>query len=165
MGTEGGLHLMSWLRFMTGSRLAPFVPMPSHVARALLKLADVGHGDVLYDLGCGDGRVLKQALDMGAERAVGYELNAELAEAARRNTAQYGGRAEVRESDANEATLDDASVVTLYLSELGNAKLLPLLERSLSPNARVASFSFVIPGRKHTASTRVDGIDLYLYKL
>ena len=76
-----------------------------------------------------------------------------------------GPTAEVRESDANEATLDDASVVTLYLSEPGNAKLLPLLERSLSPNARVASFSFVIPGRKHTASTRVDGIDLYLYKL
>lgn len=158
-----GLWLGTWARFILGQRLGPFVPTPPHVASRLLRLAGLNRGDVLVDLGCGDGRVVSAAVKAGAKKAVGYEIDSRLVEAARENVKALGAAAEIRQQDALTADLSDADVVVLYLSETGNGKLLPGLERSLAAGSRVVSFTFPVPGREPSQTAVVDGITLYLY--
>ena len=164
-----GLWLGSWAGFLTGRRLAPFVPSPPHVAQRLLRLAGAGAGDVVLDLGCGDGRLLLEACGprFGCRRGDGYELNPELAAEARRAVAAAGldDRVRIHEACAKGAEISGCSVVLLYLSERGNAELLPRLQRDLRPGSRVATFAFPIPGCRPSSISRVDGIDLFLYDL
>lgn len=141
------LHLGSWARFITGQRLAPFVKTPADAREAMLRLAALSPDEALVDLGAGDGAMLRTAVErFGAASAVGYELDAELVRKARLASADEP-RIECRHAAAEEAekALRAADVVTLYLSERGNATLLPLLARSLRPESRIVSFVWEMP--------------------
>ena len=90
----------SWLRYVARLRLAPFVPVPRSVGTTMLELAKLQPGKTVLDLGCGDGRLLVQAVtEFGAKRAVGYELDAELVVAAR-TAAGADARVDVRHEEA-----------------------------------------------------------------
>lgn len=141
-------HFGSWLRLlMPGSPwVAPFVPTAPEVAQQLLSLARLQAGETMLDLGCGDGRMLGLAVrGFGAARAIGYELDESLVQIARQD---QDSRIEIRCQDFFEsgaAALAEADVVALYLSETGNAKLLPLLQQHLKPTARVVSNVWEMP--------------------
>ena len=112
-------NLGSWLRYMMGERLAPYVPAPSVVGTTMLELASLQPGEVVVDLGCGDGRLLRQAVhEFGASQAVGYELDAALVADARELNGD-DPRLIVRHEDALQAAddLSQADVVALYLTE------------------------------------------------
>ena len=125
-------------------QLAPFDPTPQEVVDRMLILAGIKNGDLLYDLGSGDGRVLIAAAKKYDVRAVGFEVDPGLVKLARENIKQENleQQVEVRQQDFMTADLSSASVVTLYLSYDGNTALKPLLLRQLQPGARVVSYTF-----------------------
>jgi len=114
------------------------------VVDAMLRLADVRAGDVVYDLGAGDGRIVIAAARLPGVRAVGIELDARKVAEARANVARAGlaGRVEIRHGDVFDADLGGASVVTLFLFPEINARLAPKLRRELGPGARIVSHRF-----------------------
>lgn len=122
--------------------LAPYVATPPAVVTQMLDLARVGPDDVVYDLGCGDGRIVIEAARRGA-RAVGVELNPALVQQARDNVrrSRLSDRVEIREQDALSVDLSEATVVTVYLSRESNEKLRPRLVQ-LRPGARIVSHEF-----------------------
>lgn len=164
---SGGLWLGSWVKFWLGVRLAPFVPTPEHVGSQMLRLAKVRTSDTVFDLGCGKGNLLIQAARKYGVTCYGVELDQRLAEEATVGIRQAGlsHLVQVECKDAMAVDLREASVVLLYLSEAGNAKLLPKLARELSPEARVVSFCWPFPPQIAASETsRVQGIPLLLYK-
>jgi len=131
------------------SSVAPFVPTPSSVVRKMLELSDASADDVVYDLGCGDGRILFSAVEeFNVKKAVGYELNPSMAESVQRKVSSRGlqGRIEVVNGNFFLADLSPATVVTLYLTTSGNSKLRPKFEEELREGARVVSHDFPIHG-------------------
>ena len=120
------------------------LPTPHAVVDAMLRLAGVGAGDVLYDLGAGDGRIVIAAARSYGIRAVGIELDARKAAEARANVERAGlaGRVEIRHGDAFDADLREASVVTLFLFPEINERLAPKLRAELRPGARIVSHRF-----------------------
>ncbi len=120
-----------------------FVPTPEEVVGQMLKLADVHKGDVVYDLGCGDGRMVIAAAKLGA-RGVGIDINPERIKESRENArkAEVTDRVSFRTEDLFEADFKDATVVTLYLLQSLNEKLRPKLWRDLRPGTRVVSHDF-----------------------
>jgi tRNA A58 N-methylase Trm61 len=131
-------------RTRTGGQLAPFDPTPQEVVERMLKLANVRSGDVLYDLGAGDGRVIIAAAKKYGVKAIGYEIDPGLAKLARENVQKQGVKnlVEIRQEDFLNADLSTASVVTLYLSHDGNLALRSKLMQQLKPGARVVSYTF-----------------------
>jgi precorrin-6B methylase 2 len=125
-------------------RLAPFDPTPQEVVDRMLALAGIHKGDVVYDLGAGDGRIVITAAKKYGVKAVGYEIDPGLAKLARENVRQQGVEklVEIREQDFMSADLSPATVVTLYLSEDGNLAVRSKLLRELKPEARVVSYTF-----------------------
>ena len=126
-----------------------YIPTPNEVVTAMLRLAHVGPGDVVYDLGSGDGRIVIAAVRaFGAARGVGVELDAARVREANENARKAGvaDRVEFRREDLFETDLRPATVVTLYLSSTINATLKPKLLAELSPGARVVSHVFETPG-------------------
>jgi SAM-dependent methyltransferase len=122
----------------------PFVPTPEKVVAKMLDMADVGKSDVLYDLGCGDGRiVITAARDLGC-RGVGIDIDPQRIKESRENAAKAGveDRVEFRLMDLFEADIRPASVVTLYLLPSVNLRLRPKLLRDLKPGTRVVSHDF-----------------------
>ncbi|KAL1499687.1 hypothetical protein AB1Y20_011884 [Prymnesium parvum] len=168
------LWLGSWLRFIVRSRLAPYVPTPPEVATDMLTLARLKPGERLVDLGSGDGRLLRAAVrEFGAAHAEGFELDERLVEIARKESAtlrdELSRRVVTHMRDAHDAgeALRHADVVTLYLSDRGNASILPLLRESLKPSARVVSFAWTMPdGIKPSRSLRLTKslLQLHLYE-
>ena len=126
-----------------GDSLAPFVPTPQDVVDRMLALAGVKAGDVVYDLGSGDGRVVIAAAKLGA-RGVGVDIDPQRIEEARANAKAAGvtDKVEFRLQDAMTADVSDATVVTLYLLSASNAKLRPMLQAQLAPGARIVSHQF-----------------------
>lgn len=127
---------------------APYVPSPTRVTRKLLQLAEVSPGDVVYDLGSGDGRIVIMAAKEFGARGVGVEIDSQLVRESRMNAQRAGvaNRVEFRQGDLFETDLQDATVVTLYLWPDMNNKLRPKLQRQLNPGDRVVSHSFDIDG-------------------
>ncbi len=132
--------------------LAPYVPSPPRVVEMMLDAAGLKPGETLYDLGCGDGRVLITAVQKFRAKAVGVEISEPLAKAARENIQRAGleSRAQVILGDATTANVEQADVVTLYLLTHSNELLRPSLEAQLRPGARVVSHDFEIRGWKPT---------------
>lgn len=128
--------------------LAPFIPTPLEVVNRMLELGGVGSGDTVYDLGSGDGRIVITAAQRYGARAVGVELNADLAKRtqARIKELYIADRARVVEGDVMDVDLSEASVVTLYFLSSSNMKLRPKLENNLKPGTRVVSHDFGIFG-------------------
>lgn len=118
-------------------------PTPDAVVNAAMELAAVSPGDVLYDLGCGDGRVVIRAATGYGARGVGIDYEARLIELAVENAKQAGVEALVKfeERDLIDAEFHDASVVTLFLDGAMDRNLRPRLLRDLRPGARVVSLN------------------------
>ena len=133
----------------SANSLVVWVPAPREIVAQMLALAGVSGGDVVYDLGCGDGRVLISAVkDFAAKRAVGYELRQDLCEISRRLVRQLDlqDRIEIINGDLLKADLSGASVVTLYLTGEANRMLSQRLERGLRPGSRVVTYLFPVSG-------------------
>ena len=119
-----------------------YEPTPMPVVRAMLKLADVGPQDVVYDLGSGDGRIpITAAREFGA-RGVGIEIDPELIARAEANAREAGvaGKVEFRLGDMYAADVTPATVVTLFLHPQPNLKLRPRLRSDLRSGSRVVSY-------------------------
>ncbi|MCX6604682.1 MAG: class I SAM-dependent methyltransferase, partial [Acidobacteria bacterium] len=119
-------------------RLAPYVPSPKEIIEQMLESANVKRGEVVVDLGCGDGRILITAVQKFGAKAVGVELNPKLAKEATEMIARLGlqNHAKVIRGDIFEVDLTQADVVTLYLTTNFNERLRPKFEQSLHPGAR-----------------------------
>ena len=153
-------------------RVSPFVPTPWRVVREALRVADVKPGELVCDLGCGDGRFLVAAArDFGA-RAVGVEIRKDLVEKALFNAfkSRVAEFVKVLHGDFLSMKLPKADVVTLYQLTSLNRLLAPKLSCQLPRGARVVSVDFRIPGwipvKKFTVldeESTGKGYDLYLY--
>ena len=129
--------------------VAPYVPTPQSLVNTMLEMAGVGPGDIVYDLGCGDGRFLITAIqDYNADKAVGYEITPYLAGIARENVAEngYSGRITIENSNFMEADYSEATLITIYLTTSGNAQLKPKFKKELKDGARIISHDFPITG-------------------
>jgi len=122
----------------------PFVPTRQQVVDAMLDLAGVRPTDVLYDLGCGDGRIVVTAASKYGARAVGVDIDPQRIEEATQNARRAGvaARTSFRVGDLFDADIKDATVVTLYLLPSVNRKLKPRLLRQLEPGTRIVSHDF-----------------------
>lgn len=118
-----------------------YVPTPQPVVDAMLKLAEVKKGDVLYDLGSGDGRIPITAAKTYGIRAVGIDIDPERIAEARANVKEAGvtDKVTIRQADLFQSDISEASVVTLYLLQSLNEKLRPKLLGELKPGTRVVS--------------------------
>ena len=127
-----------------GESLAPYVPTPYDVVNRMLELAEVTRDDVVYDLGCGDGRIVITAAERFGARGVGIDYDPERIAEANANAARRGVQDLVTfiQQDAMEADVSEATVVTLYLLSSSNRRLRPILTRQLRPGARIVSHAF-----------------------
>jgi SAM-dependent methyltransferase len=152
--------------------LAPYVPTPEDVVDRMLALAEVKSTDVVYDLGCGDGRIPIAAARKYGARGVGIDIVPARIEESRANAKAAGVQhlVEFRLADVMAADVSPATVVTLYLLSSSNAKLRPILTRQLKPGARIVSHAFSMgaawPADKvdRFTSARGDEVTLYLWK-
>jgi predicted RNA methylase len=122
----------------------PFVPTTEQAVEAMLKLANVKPTDVVYDLGCGDGRIVVAAAKTYGARAVGIDIDPQRIREARENAKNAGVEEKVKfiENDLFQADIHEASVVTLFLLSSVNLKLRPKLLADLKPGTRVVSNTF-----------------------
>jgi len=143
-----------------------YVPTPPEVVQAMLKAAKVGAGDVVYDLGCGDGRIVITAVkDFGAARGVGIDIDPQRIKEATENlhAAGVGDRVRFLNQDLFETNFSEASVVTLYLLPSLNLKLRPKLLKELKPGTRIVSHAFDMGDWKPEQELDVDGRTVYLW--
>jgi len=128
--------------------IAPFVPSPSSVVEYMLKLADLKAGEVLFDMGSGDGRTVIMAAKTFGARGVGIELREDLAKKALATIHEVGleDRVTIMNSSMFEVNLTSADVVYLYLTTSANEKIRPKLESDLKKGARVVSHDYEIIG-------------------
>jgi len=124
--------------------LAPYVPTPQDVAERMLELAGVTRDDVVYDLGCGDGRLVITAASKYGARGVGIDIDPERIAESEANARKAGVDRLVsfRLQDAMTVDVSPATVVTLYLLSSSNLKLRPQLTAQLRPGARIVSHAF-----------------------
>ena len=128
--------------------LAPFVTTPYPVIEIMLRLAEVDPSDVVYDIGCGDGRILIFAAQEFGARGVGIDIDPELIAKSRELAEKVGvaDKVEFRLGDATKMDLSEATVVTIYLIPKSNAILRPQFDEQLRPGTYVVSHNYVIPG-------------------
>ena len=125
----------------------PYIQTAENVVERMLELAEVGADDVVYDLGCGDGRIVVAAAKRYGCRSFGFDIDPERVAEARENAKRNGVEelVEIDERDILTLDLSEATVVTMYLLPKINTKLIPQLEQ-LPPGARVVSHAFEIEG-------------------
>jgi SAM-dependent methyltransferase len=144
-----------------------FVPTPDEVVEAMLRLADVGANDVVYDLGSGDGRIPITAARRFGARGVGIELDPALVAQATRSAQQAGVADRVRfvEGDIFESDISPATVVTLYLLTSINERLRPKLQKELRPGTRIVSHQFRMGDWEPERDVVVDFRSLFLWRV
>jgi precorrin-6B methylase 2 len=145
-----------------------FVPTPHDVVDAMLKVAKVGTGDVLYDLGSGDGRIpITAAQKYGIARGIGIDINPERIKEANENRMKsgVGERVTFINGDLFESKLSDATVITLYLLPALNLKLLPKLLKELKPGTRIVSHAFDMGSWKPQQTLNVGGRSVYFWTI
>jgi precorrin-6B methylase 2 len=136
----------------------PYVPTTEAAVQAMLKLAGVKNTDILYDLGCGDGRIVVAAASKYGARAVGIDINPTRINEAKENAKKAGVEKLVRfeENDLFQADIHEATVVTLFLLPQINLKLRPKLLQDLKPGTRVVSNTFDMGDWKPDREATVD---------
>jgi len=144
-----------------------YVPTPPEVVDAMLKLAGVKAGDVVYDLGCGDGRIVIAAVQKYGARGIGIDIDPQRIKEATANAQKAGvaDRVKFMQADLFETNISEASVVTLYLLPSLNLKLQPKLMRELKPGTRIVSHSFDMGAWKPDQEQTVDGRHIYMWTL
>jgi SAM-dependent methyltransferase len=142
-----------------------WVPTPPSVVDAVLKLARVHAGDVVYDLGSGDGRIVVAAAKQYGVHAVGIDIDPQRIAEANANAAQAGvtNLVAFRNEDLFQADIKEASVVTLYLLNSLNLKLRPKLWHDLKPGTRIVSQTFDMGDWEPERREQVDGYYIYLW--
>ncbi len=126
-----------------------FVPTPQAVVDKMLEMAQVKKGDVLYDLGCGDGRIVVTAAKRYGIKAVGFDIDPQRVRESLANVKsnKVEHLVTIKQADIFKQDLREASVVTLYLLPYLNVKLMPQLEQ-LKPGSRIVSHDFDMRGAK-----------------
>src|SRR5690349_9237503 len=145
----------------------PYVPTTNEAVQAMLKLAGVKKTDVVYDLGCGDGRiVITAAKDFGA-RGVGIDINPQRIKEAEENARKAGvaDRVKFIQGDLFQTDIKDASVVTLYLMTHVNRKLRPKLWRDLKPGSRVVSQTFAMGDWKPDKTIETENHTIFVWTI
>jgi cyclopropane fatty-acyl-phospholipid synthase-like methyltransferase len=133
-----------------------FVPTPQEVVDKMLELAQVKRGELVYDLGCGDGRIVVTAAKKYGAKGVGYDIDpervAESLENVKKNRVE--NLVQIKKADIFTLDLRDANVVTLYLLPHLNVKLMPQLEK-MKPGTRIVSHAFDMKGAKPKRTVEV----------
>ena len=152
--------------------LAPYVGAPQHAVDKILQMAKLRAGETLYDLGCGDGRILIAAAKQYKVRAVGIEISEQLARTAKAKVRKEGLQDQVTviHGDLMQTDLSNANVVTLYLNNTANESLRPNLEHYLRASTRVVSYDYPIPGWNPIDTSETEGHNgaahtIYLYEV
>ena len=159
-----GLFFVATTTLGGAQETIPFVPSPSYVVDRMIEVAELKNGDVLYDMGSGDGRIVIEAAKKYGIRGVGIDLNPELVAKARENAKKEGVShlVEFRAQDGLTVDISEATVVTLYMFKWFNNALRPKLQK-LKPGARVIAHDFDIDDWKPTRVEHVkapsDGSD------
>jgi ubiquinone/menaquinone biosynthesis C-methylase UbiE len=152
----------------------PYLPTTPAAVQAMLKLAGVTRDDVVYDLGCGDGRIVIAAAKLYGAHGVGVDIDPQRIQDANENARKAGVERLVRfeQNDLFQADIREASVVTLFLLTSVNARLRPKLLRELRPGTRVVSNTFDMgdwkPDKEFTVDTGDEGYfskKLYLWTI
>jgi precorrin-6B methylase 2 len=135
-----------------------FVPTPQEVVDRMLELAQVTKDDLVYDLGCGDGRIVATAAKKYGCKAIGFDIDPQRIKESKETVKENGVEdlVQIREEDIFKLDLSEASVVTLYLLPSLNVKLIPQLEK-LKPGCRIVSHAFDMRGVKPDKVETVEG--------
>lgn len=166
----GALAVYGW----AGAQEAPlrgpdviFVPTPNDVVDGMLKLAGVSKKDTVYDLGCGDGRIVITAAQKFGARGVGIDIDPERVREATDNVTRAGvaDRVKIVRGDLFQADISEATVVTLYLLTDLNLKLRPKLLKDLKPGTRIVSHAFSMGDWKPERTAEVSGTNIYLWRV
>ncbi len=142
-----------------------FVPTPQEVVDEMLKIANVRKGDVLYDLGSGDGRIPVTAAKKFGVRGVGIDIDPERIREANENAKKNGVEklVQFRQEDLFQANFSEATVVTLYLLPDLNVKLRPKLWKELKPGTRIVSHQFDMGEWKPQKQVELNGRSIYFW--
>jgi precorrin-6B methylase 2 len=144
-----------------------YVPTPPEVVDEMLKMAEVKKGDIIYDLGSGDGRIVITAAKKFGTRGVGIDIDPARIKEAQQN-AQAAGVANLvkfRNEDLFTAKISEATVVTLYLLDTLNEKLRPKLWRELKPGTRIVSHAFRMGDWQPEKNADVNGRQVYFWRV
>ena len=146
------------------ARDVPYVPTPHAVVDKMLEVAKVGPNDVVYDLGCGDGRIVIAAAKKGA-RGVGIDIDEQRIREAKSNAAAAGvaDRVQFRQEDLFKTDLREATVVTMYLLTSVNMRLRPRLLAELKPGTRIVSHAFDLGDWKPLETHKVGSSTVYYW--
>ena len=146
-------------------RDVPYVPTPPDVVEAMLNLGGVKKGDIMYDLGCGDGRIVIMAAQKFGATGTGVDIDPERIKEAEENAKQAGvtGRVRFLRMNLFDADFHDATVVTLYLLPEVNLKLRPKLLKELKVGTRIVSHQFDMGDWKPDKKVDMDWRTLYLW--
>ena len=142
-----------------------WVPTKPEFINSFFELCPVSSSDVVYDLGSGDGRLLFAALEKGAARCVGIDINPEQVKVARETAKSLGvdNKVEFIEADFMEVDLSEASVILCYLFPKAYIMLRSKFEQELKPGTRVVMETFPIPGWKSIKQNVTNGISFSFY--
>ncbi|MEZ5353973.1 MAG: class I SAM-dependent methyltransferase [Bryobacteraceae bacterium] len=145
----------------------PYVPTPPEVVDAMLAMAAVKSSDVVYDLGCGDGRIVIAAAKKYGATGTGFDIDPERIKEATENARHEGVTGKVRfvKQDLFEADLSAASVITMYLLPSVNLRLRPKLLRELKPGTRLVSHAFDMGDWKPEKEDQIDGRRIYFWTI
>jgi SAM-dependent methyltransferase len=145
----------------------PFQPTPQQAVEQMLRLAAVHQGDLLYDLGSGDGRIVITAAQRFGARAVGIDIDPRRVEESLRRAREAGvlDRVSVRGGDFFQADISRATVVTMFLWPEVTLALCPMLRRDLKPGTRVVSYFWEIADWVPDREVAVDGRPIYLWTM
>lgn len=143
----------------------PYVPTPPEVVDMMLKIANVTKNDVVYDLGCGDGRIVIAAAQEYGARGVGVDIDPQRIKEARDNAQKAGvtDRVKFLQQDFFATEIGEATVVTLYLLPAINLKLRPKLFQELKPGTRVVSHNFDMGDWRPEKTVDVNGRKVYYW--
>lgn len=143
----------------------PYVPTPTKVVEGMLDLAKVQKNDMVYDLGCGDGRIIIAAAEKYGATGIGVDLNPQRIKEAKENAVEAGVEDKVTffEGDLFEFDFSKANVLTLYLLPDVNLKLKPKILAEMKPGSRVVSHAFDMGNWKADKQINVDGKTVYLW--
>ena len=155
----------------SAQNLAPYVPSPQPIVDRMLDVAAIKQGEVVYDLGCGDGRIVITAAQRFKAKGVGVELSEKLVRSTTDAVKRMNLQDEVKiiQGDLLNVNLQPADVVMIYLETGSNEMLKPNLEKYLKPGARVVSHDFAVRGWKPDKVEKINSHSrnhtIYLYTM
>jgi precorrin-6B methylase 2 len=144
LAAGGGAAYLAQAQDNESKKIVPYVPTPQEVVDRMLELAQVKKGDVVYDLGSGDGRIVVTAAKKYGVKAIGYEIDPERIRESHENIKKAGVEklVEIKQQDIRTVDLSGASVLTMYLLPEVNMMLRPNIWKQMKPGSRVVSHDF-----------------------